>query len=145
MRYAQELAEKFDAELYLIHVVALPTFYPMGAELSTAPMPELIAEAKASARQTLEAVAHGLTLPGNRVRVDVVTGTPVSEILDTIAHEEIDLVVMGTHGRGMVEHLFLGSVAERVVRRSPVPVLTMHSAEAAARIRQETLAAEAVR
>ena len=58
---------------------------------------------------------------------------PVSEILDAIANDGIDLVVMGTHGRGMVEHVLLGSVAERVVRRSPVPVLTVHGLRGANR------------
>jgi nucleotide-binding universal stress UspA family protein len=52
-----------------------------------------------------------------------------------IADERIDLVVMGTHGRGMVEHLLLGSVAERIVRRSPVPVLTVHGLPGSGRSR----------
>jgi len=65
-------------------------------------------------------------LPFDRVVTRAVIGTPVDQILATIAEHNIDLVVLGTHGRGMVGHLLLGSVAERVIRRSPVPVLTLH-------------------
>ena len=124
--YAKELAEKFGARLQLLHVVALPTFYPMGPEAPAFPMAELLTEAEAAAQNTLEEQARGTGLPADRVTVRTTVGTPVSEILDAIAYDGIDLVVMGTHGRGMVEHVLLGSVAERVVRRSPVPVLTVH-------------------
>ncbi len=124
--YAEELAEKFGARLQLLHVVALPTFYPMGAEAVAFPMAELMTETETAAQKTLEELARGTGLPADRVGVRTTVGTPVSEILDAIANDGIDLVVMGTHGRGMVEHVLLGSVAERVVRRSPVPVLTVH-------------------
>jgi universal stress protein A len=124
--YAKELAEKFGAGLQLLHVVALPTYYPMGPEAAAFPIAELMTETEAAARNTLEELARGTGLPVDRIRVRTTVGTPVSEILDTIADHDIDLVVMGTHGRGMVEHVLLGSVAERVVRRSPVPVLTVH-------------------
>jgi nucleotide-binding universal stress UspA family protein len=124
--YAKELAEKFDARLQLLHVVALPTFYPMGPEAAAFPMAELLTEAETAAQRTLEEQARGTGLPADRVIVRTTVGMPVSEILDAIAYDGIDLVAMGTHGRGMVEHVLLGSVAERVVRRSPVPVLTVH-------------------
>ena len=124
--YAKELAEKFGAGLQLLHVIAMPTYYPMGPEAAAVPMAELTIETEAAARNTLEELARGTGLPVDRLRVRTTVGTPVSEILDTIAEHDIDLIVMGTHGRGMVEHMLLGSVAERVVRRSPVPVLTVH-------------------
>jgi nucleotide-binding universal stress UspA family protein len=50
----------------------------------------------------------------------------VDHILTLVDEEKIDLVILGTHGRGLVGHLLIGSVAERVVRRSAVPVLTVH-------------------
>lgn len=126
LAYAKDLAEKFGGRLHLLHVVPTPYLYPMGAEISAFPMTEMLTEVEGSARQTLEELAAGTGLPGDRVSVRAVIGTPVSEIIETVADDRIDLVVMGTHGRGMVEHLLLGSVAERVVRRSPVPVLTVH-------------------
>lgn len=60
-------------------------------------------------------------------------GTPVTEILEFARSHPIDVIVMGTHGRAGVERWLLGSVAERVVRRSPVPVLTVRVAAPAAR------------
>jgi nucleotide-binding universal stress UspA family protein len=56
----------------------------------------------------------------------IVSGEPVTEILNTIESENIDLVIMGTHGRKGLEHVLFGSVAENVVKRSPVPVLTIN-------------------
>jgi nucleotide-binding universal stress UspA family protein len=53
-------------------------------------------------------------------------GVPVEEILRYARAHAIGLIVVGTHGRGVVAHAFLGSVAERVVRRAPCPVLTVH-------------------
>jgi nucleotide-binding universal stress UspA family protein len=56
----------------------------------------------------------------------VIIGDPVEEILKIIESEGIDLVIMGTHGRKGLEHTVIGSVAERVVQRSPVPVLVVN-------------------
>ena len=55
-----------------------------------------------------------------------------------VSAKHVDLVVMGTHGRGVVGHLLLGSVAERVVQRSPVPVMTVHGPQPAARRRKRS-------
>jgi nucleotide-binding universal stress UspA family protein len=62
----------------------------------------------------------------HRITTAVEIGSPVVRILEYVAAQHPDLIVMGTHGRGLVGHLLLGSVAERVVRASPVPVLTVH-------------------
>ena len=70
-------------------------------------------------------------------------GTPVDQVLAYVGTERVDLIVLGTHGRGMVGHLLLGSVDERVVRRSSVPVLTVHGAPQAAALRAETMQAKA--
>ena len=126
LAYAKELAEKFNGGIDLLHVVATPVLYPMGADNSAVTMGNAIADVEAAARQALEDLGKKLDLGPDRLTVQTRIGTPVAEILDTITEDGIDLVVMGTHGRGMVEHLLLGSVAERVVRRSPVPVLTVH-------------------
>ena len=60
-----------------------------------------------------------------KVKTYLVSGTPYWEILKKTQLEKVDLIVMGTHGRTGVEHLLLGSVAERAVRLSPCPVLTV--------------------
>ena len=56
----------------------------------------------------------------------IVSGDPASKILETIESEDIDMVVLGTHGRKGLEHAIFGSVAENVVKKSPVPVLTVN-------------------
>ncbi len=60
------------------------------------------------------------------IRKIIVTGHPVAEILKVIESEDIDLIIMGTHGRSKMEHVIFGSVAENVVKKSPVPVLTIN-------------------
>ena len=125
LMYAATLAEKFGSHLELLHVIAMPTLYPMGAETAASLEPEPVADVETAARETLQQLAARSGLPADRIHVHTSTGTPVSGILDAIAEQRVDLVVMGTHGRGMIEHLLLGSVAERVVRSSPVPVLTV--------------------
>jgi nucleotide-binding universal stress UspA family protein len=142
LAYAKTLAEKFGSRLRLLHVVAMPYAYPLGAEASAFAMEELMTDVETSSRKTLEKLGASIGLPAGRISVRTVVGTPVSEILDVIASERVDLVVMGTHGRGMVEHLLLGSVAERIVRRSPVPVLTVHSAPDAVQLKATRLASE---
>jgi len=132
LKLATTFAEEFGSRLYLLHVVPEPYAYPFGTELSTVPMNDILAQAEEAAREQLDKLVASAALPAGRVVTRVVVGTPVDQVLALVADEKIDLVVLGTHGRGLVGHLLLGSVAERVVRRSPVPVLTVHGREAAA-------------
>jgi nucleotide-binding universal stress UspA family protein len=61
------------------------------------------------------------------VTIEARVGPPQQIIEDFVREHAVDLIVMGTHGRRGLSHLFLGSVAERIVRLSPCPVLTMHA------------------
>lgn len=124
--WAATLARELDGELHLLHVVPEPYAYPWGSEMSTMPLTQILAESERSADERLHQLAAETKLPLERVRVTTAIGTPVDQILAAIVDKSIDLVVVGTHGRGMVGHLLLGSVAERLVRRAPVPVLTVH-------------------
>jgi len=125
--YAQMLAERFGARLHLLHVIAPAPFVSdvLGAESLALQVDELLDASKRAAKRTLEriTVKRGLAA---RVTRTVTVGAPVDSILRFVTSKRIDLVVMGTHGRGPVRHVLLGSVAERVVRHSPVPVLTVH-------------------
>ena len=126
LSWASTLARELDCDLHLLHVVPEPYAYPWGSEISTVPLTEILAESEKGAAERLEQLVADTKLPQNRVRTGAVIGSPVDQILSEISAKNIDLVVVGTHGRGMVGHLLLGSVAERLVRRSPVPVLTVH-------------------
>ncbi|MFI5178416.1 MAG: universal stress protein [Vicinamibacterales bacterium] len=129
--YARTLAAEFGGRLHLLHVVPEPNLLPWGSELSTVPFADLLTQTEMAARERLTEIAAAMTDLAGRVTVEAQIGTPVERVLTYIDEHHIDLVVMGTHGRGLVGHMLLGSVAERVVRRSPVPVLTVHSVPAA--------------
>ncbi len=119
---ALELARKFNAEVVVAHFWGVPA-YPYLAE--GYPATDLTASlqraADAHMAQTIARVQRAL--PGARSISRL--GMPWEEILKTIESERIDAVVMGTHARHGINRLLLGSVAEKVVRSSPVPVLTV--------------------
>ena len=127
LEYAKTLAQEFGSRVHLLHVVSEPYVYPWGTDLPTIPIADLLSQSEEAASERLTQLAQAATGLAGRVTVETEVGTPVERILDYVGTHKIDLVVIGTHGRGMVGHLLLGSVAERVVRRSQVPVLTVHS------------------
>lgn len=125
-RYAQFLAGQFKSRIHLLHVVALPYLYDAwGTETAALRMGDLLAESEAMALKQLQKSVPKTGPLAGRVVTATSTGITVEQILGYISAQHIDLVVMGTHGRGLVGHLLLGSVAERLVRHSPVPVLTV--------------------
>lgn len=125
LTYARALAEEFGSHLHIFHVVPEPYVYPWGTEISTVPLADLMTQSEALANTRLAELIPSDQKPKGGLSTSTAVGTPVDRILDYIKDTHIDLVVMGTHGRGPVGHLLLGSVAERLVRRSPVPVLTV--------------------
>jgi nucleotide-binding universal stress UspA family protein len=125
LKYARALAEEFGSQLHLFHVVPEPYVYPWGTEVSTLPLVDLLTQSEALARTRLGELVPAAEAPKAGLTTSTAIGAPVDRILDYIEQEHIDMVIIGTHGRGAVGHLLLGSVAERVVRRSPVPVLTV--------------------
>jgi nucleotide-binding universal stress UspA family protein len=114
---AVTVALELDAALTIVHVRELPS-YAYGLE-------GLIAEEEAKVRRALdEALAHvRVRLP----RADGVAraGAPWKRILDVVEERRADLIVMRTHGRHGLQRMLIGSVAEKIVRLSPVPVLTL--------------------
>ena len=127
LRYGLELARRFDAELHLLHVVQDPVTQPWAAEGFSVPLFEVVEQWQKQAVERLRASVPAADQA--RVTVACVIATPYAEILDYAAANDVDLIVMGTHGRGAVAHLLMGSVAERVVRTAPCPVLTVRHPE----------------
>jgi nucleotide-binding universal stress UspA family protein len=126
-RYAQMLARQFHSRIHLLHVVALPYLYDAwGTEAVALRMADLLAQSENLANRSLQRLVPKAGPLAGRVTTATTTGITVDQILEYIAAKRVDLVVMGTHGRGAVGHLLLGSVAERLVQRSPVPVVTVH-------------------
>jgi universal stress protein A len=126
LRYAVALASRLGASLYLLHVVDDPVATgAWSAEGMPPDLAELRTELVANAEQRL-LVYRG---EAERAQVPVVTTARIGLTSYTIVEYaqalNIDLIVMGTHGRSGVAHLFMGSVAERVLRHAPCPVLTV--------------------
>jgi universal stress protein A len=122
--YAYELAHTFGAQLLLLHVIELPV-YPVEIFLPSAEGTSLLNDLE---RQALLDLARLLpTAEGGKVEVmcQVLVGTPYYKIIEFTEAEKVDLIVMATHGRTGFSHLVMGSVAERVVRTAPCPVLTI--------------------
>lgn len=114
LRYAEELARRFGAEIVLVHV-----------DQSLVPDSELAQAREGAARKELEEVVTLLRARGMRAHSVLRSGAPAVEILATAEKEHADLIVMGTHGRGGVARVFMGSVTESVVRAASCPVLTV--------------------
>jgi nucleotide-binding universal stress UspA family protein len=114
---AFELAQTFGAKLSLLHVIEVPAY---AIEVAL-PLEALERDARRElALLLLEAEAAHMDV--TRL-VDV--GVPYQKIVETATAEQVDLIVMATHGRTGLSHLVLGSVAERMVRLAPCPVLTI--------------------
>lgn len=123
VRYGLALAKAFDAKLHLLHVVQDPYTQPWGAEAFPAGIADLLTDWQ---KQAFDRLACGIPeADRHRVVIACTIAAPYPEILRYAVEQEVDLIVLGTHGRGPVAHMLLGSVAERVVRRAPCPVLTV--------------------
>jgi nucleotide-binding universal stress UspA family protein len=125
---ARDEAKTHGGEMILLHVVDLPAGYGPETTLlvATNETPVGMREyAIRSATDHLRDLAERLEADGVDVSVFVRVGKPVDEILRFASEHEADVIVMGTHGRTGLMHLIAGSVAERVVRGSPIPVMTI--------------------
>lgn len=119
--YAAGLARQTGASLHLLHAFQIPMLaLPDGAVL---PSPEWTVSASTKLQEGLDQIAEGLE--GVEARTHLVEGQPHTEVERFATEHDVDLVVLGTHGRTGLAHLFLGSVAERIVRTSSVPVITV--------------------
>ncbi|MEO7273337.1 MAG: universal stress protein [Vicinamibacterales bacterium] len=125
LRYACQLADRLRASLHVLHVVQPPAM-PTGYVEAYVATPDVLERFEAEGHQLLN---EALT-PEEQARYHAAliqrTGDPASEILRYVtAHGNIDLIVIATHGRGGVARLMMGSVADRLVRAAPCPVLTL--------------------
>jgi len=143
LSYGRELAGRFGATLHVLNVVENFYVTTFGAETYAAIVPEMQKELEDSARKRLEELLIDSDGSGPKTRPAVMTsGSPAYAIIDYAREYNIDLIVMGTHGRGALAHLMMGSVAERVVRLAPCPVLTVRHPEHEF-VRPDTLAVTA--
>lgn len=126
LAYACALAARFESELHLLHVVQDPAVYvPDPTMITMEAIQEQSEELRAAAMLALAKLPEGDWDNGVPVVRDARHGSPFLEILRYARDEDIDLIVIGTHGRTGLKHVFIGSQAERVVRKAPCPVLTV--------------------
>lgn len=129
LKYGKEMARVFGASLHVAHIMEDLLAHAWSAEVYVASMPNLREEIEREANDRLAALVTDDERKGMRVTTALVAGNPFLEIIRYAKANEIDLIVMGTHGRGPVAHMLLGSVAEKVVRKAPCPVLTVRPAQ----------------
>ncbi len=128
LRYARALAEAFGSAVHLLHVVQDPYVQPWAAEALGVSLAGVLERWEQDALAQLERLLPPSERGSLAVTCATRVGHPFVEILGYAAETHADLIVMGTHGRGPVAHMLLGSVTERVVRRAPCPVLTVRPA-----------------
>ena len=128
MVYGRDLARNYNARLHVIHVVE-DVMLRYSSEVGLA-LPALQEDLVKAARKELESRLTDEDREQLKAVPVLDTGANISEAICAYAKtNSIDLIVTGTHGRGAVQHFLMGSVAERVVRIAPCPVLTVHAHE----------------
>ncbi len=126
LRYATEFATVFDSELHLLHIAEqVPIMYGEGG-LAT---PEIESEAIARAEAMLNNQPAEPERSTLKIVRKVLPGHPFVEICRYAKEHDVELIVIGTHGRGAFAHLLMGSVAERVVRKAICPVMVVREGE----------------
>jgi nucleotide-binding universal stress UspA family protein len=127
-RTATELAKQLDASVTVLHVYSLPTymFFDGSAYI---PPPGVVADIIADAAKHLAEAKDAAASAGVPVETALMEGSPADEIVRYAAEHQLDLIVVGTHGRRGLSRLALGSVAEHVVRTAKVPVLAVPRAD----------------
>ena len=144
VRYAYELASGLGATLHVVHVLENPFAPGAFMEMYSPPPAEYFTDLERQAEDKLRTCLTEDERKRCRAVLTTRLGVPSAEILDRLGEEPaIDLVVMATHGRGGVARLVMGSVADKVIRAAPCPVLTMREHPQTAKDRLETEAAVA--
>lgn len=123
--HAMALAERFDAELHLLHVVAPIMPYPDASAPWVMPEAEVNLQIDAAEKRLAREV-DALWAAAHPTKYATITGFAVDEILKYAEENSIDLIVVGTHGHTGLSRFLIGSVAEKVVRLAKCPVLTVH-------------------
>lgn len=121
--YATVLAEAFGATLHVLHVIPDPL--TMGWGVDAAYLPQLLERTERAVQEQLDAALTPAEREKFHMKSAVDTGAPADCIVRYASEHGIDLIVMGTQGRGAVERMWVGSVTQGVLRRAPCPVVSV--------------------
>jgi nucleotide-binding universal stress UspA family protein len=138
LSYASDVAKRLESAVIVVHVIPgeavevriaerhpeRPLLVGASHAMHDEGLAELVHEQREKAYEALQQFLPG-DLAGQTVELRVLVGSPFERILETARDDNVDLIVLGTHGRSGLSRLITGSVAERVVRFAPCPVLTV--------------------
>ena len=139
INYATGFARDFNAEIIIVNIIhsrdveAVGTIAAMGYDVDSE---HYVSSIKAERQQALDEILKKASYPSEKIRIIIKTGDPTEELLDLALTENIDVIIMGIKGRTELRHMLVGSVAEKVFRRSPVPVLSYRDQKNAERLRK---------
>ena len=126
LKYAVSFAIKDNSKLYLLHVIDIRTFdESINAMTPQIPDDKTLAQLKT---KLLDCIPEEMRDDMN-VEALVVQGIPFVEIISTAKRNDVDMIVLGSHGRTGISHMMMGSVSEKVVRKAPCPVLTVRKSD----------------
>jgi len=124
LNYAADFAKKFNAGIILIYVVE-PVIYPPDFSMGQIAIPSINTEWDMKAKEELDKLAKTEIPDAITVNTVIKTGKPFIEIIETASEEDVDIIIIASHGHSGMEHILFGSTAEKVVRKAPCPVLTL--------------------
>jgi len=139
LNYAVRIAESLGAELIVANIInvrdveAIGTIAAMGYEVDSEHYVSGIEEDR---RRTLNRILEKISFPADKLHTVFKVGHPAEALLKIAINENADLMVMGIKGRSDLEHILMGSVAEKVFRRSPIPILSYRDKKSAQRLKK---------
>ena len=142
--YAAQFAQLLNAEMIIASIInsrdisAVGMVASMGYEVDAEHYVEGI---KAERNEMLEHFMEKSSFDRKKIRTILKVGNPIDELLKLIVKENIDMIVMGVKGRSDLGHVLIGSVAEKLFRRSPVPVISFRDEKSAERLRKKIIRA----
>jgi nucleotide-binding universal stress UspA family protein len=128
LSYAVDIAKKYDAKLYVLHAVHSGFVYP-GLHIPHSSFDIVRKEMEDAAHKALRKVCASASEICKEIESSVAHGVPYEEILKFSQANQIDMIIVGTHGRKGLDRAILGSTAERVVRNAKCPVLVVRMPE----------------
>jgi nucleotide-binding universal stress UspA family protein len=137
--YAVRLANRMNADLVVVSIInqrdvaAVRRVVEMGYEVDGN---HYVGDIKKERQEALAKLISDCQFPTDRVKTVIEVGNPVDQLLAIIVREAVDMVVMGVKGRSDLEHALIGSVADKLFRRSPVPVVSFRNRSVAERLRK---------
>ena len=139
LTYATGLAELMNAELLIVNIInvrdveAIGSIAAMGYEIDSE---HYVSGIKEERRQALTEILAKVSFPADKMRAIFQIGHPVDELLKIAMREKVDLMVMGIKGRSDLEHMLVGSVAEKIFRRSPIQILSFRDSKSVQRLKK---------